>query len=150
MAGTVGHAVGLPGAFPVSDWWARYIGVPFKDGGRDAQALDCWGLVRLVYAQELGRDLPSYGEISARDMVRIARAMGDAQDDGWDTVTEPRAFDVALMRSGRGGGSRAVHVGVMVDARRVMHVEAAAATSVVPVTHFSVAGRLLGFRRLSA
>lgn len=147
MAWTVGHAIGLPGAVSMSDWWARYIGTPFKDGGRGADAVDCWGLVRLVYAAELGIDLPRYGEISARDLMRVARAMGAVKDDGWNAVTDPRAFDVALMRSGRGGGDTVVHVGLMIDARRVMHVDAATATTVVPLTHFSVAGRIVGFRR---
>lgn len=131
------------------DWTSRYVGLPFRDGGRGPDAYDCWGLVLAVYAERLSVDLPSYGEISARDLVRVARAMGAAQDDGWDTVTDPRAFDVVLMRSGRGGGSRTVHVGVMVDAHRMMHSDLASGVSVVPLTHFSVSGRVLGFRRLS-
>ena len=147
MAGPLGDAIRLPGPISVSDWWARYIGTPFKDGGRDADAVDCWGLVRLVYAAELGIDLPVYGEISARDLMRIARAMGARKDDGWNTITEPRAFDIVLMRSGRGGGDSVIHVGVMADARRVMHVEATVATTIVPLSHFSVAGRIVGFRR---
>lgn len=132
------------------DWTSRYVGLPFRDGGRGPDAYDCWGLVRAVYADRLGIDLPSYGEISARDLVRVARAMGAAQDDGWATVAAPQDFDVVLMRSGRGGGDRTVHVGVMVDAHRMMHAELATGVTVVPITHFSVAGRILGYRRRCA
>ena len=128
------------------EWFSRYIGLPFDDGGRGPHGYDCWGLVRAVYADRLGVDLPSYGEISARDLARIARQMETAKDDGWRQIGTPRALDVVLMRSGR-GGARVVHVGVMVDANRLLHVEEAAATAVVPVTHFSVAGRIVGYRR---
>lgn len=129
------------------DWWSEYVGLPFQDGGRGPQAYDCWGLVVRVYQDRLGIALPSYGEISARDLARIARAMEAGKDDGWQVIETPQALDVALMRSGR-GGQRVVHVGVMVDARRVLHVEEAAAAAVVPVAHFSVAGRIIGYRRL--
>lgn len=128
-------------------WWSRYIGLPFLDGGRGPHAYDCWGLVRRVYADRLSVALPSYGEISARDLARVARAMGAAKDDGWQACA-PQSLAVVLMRSGR-GGARVVHVGVMVDAARLLHVEVAAAAAVVPITHFSVAGRITGYRRLA-
>ena len=131
------------------DWFGKYIGLPFEDGGRGPDRVDCWGLLRMCFRDRLGVDLPSYGEISARDLIRVARAMDAGKDDGWRAVSVPREMDVALMRSGR-GGSRVVHVGVMVDHRRVLHVEAASAAAVVPVTHFSVAGRIVGYRRLAA
>ncbi len=131
------------------EWWARYIGLPFEDGGRGPHTVDCWGLLRLCYRDRLGVDLPSYGEISARDLIRVARAMDAGKDDGWRSVSVPREMDVVLMRSGR-GGARVVHVGVMVDARRVLHTEATSAAAVVPVTHFSVAGRIVGYRRLAS
>lgn len=128
------------------DWWHRYIGLPFQDGGRGPHVFDCWGLVRDVYARELGVVLPSYGEISAHDLVRVAREMSAGQDDGWWLIGTPAPFDVCLMRAPRGRAA-VVHVGVMVDGRRVLHIEAATAAVVVPVTHFSVAGRVMGYRR---
>ncbi len=131
----------------MTSWWARYVGLPFEDGGRGPESFDCWGLVRQVYAFELGIDLPSYGEISARDLGRIARAMGQGQaEDCWRGIGTPAAFDVVLMRAA--GGARAVvHVGLAVDARRLLHIEAATSAVVVPLSHVSVAGRILGFRR---
>lgn len=130
-------------------WWAKYIGVPFADGGRGPDSYDCWGLVRASYCDVLGVTLPSYGEISSRDLVRIARSIRDATAESWAVFDTPEPMDVCLMRSGRGGRS-AVHVGVMVDRRRVMHVEEASATVVVPISHHSVSGRIVGFGRYSA
>lgn len=129
------------------DWWIRYVGLPFGEGPGQ---VTCWGLVRRVYAERLGRLLPAYGEISARDLAAVARAMeAGAAADGWVEASAPEPLDVCLMRSGR-GGALAVHVGVVVDATRMLHVEAASAAVVVPLRHVSVAGRILGYRRLAA
>lgn len=124
-------------------WSAGYVGLPFGEGPGQ---VTCWSLVRRVYADQLSIELPEYGEISARDLARIARAMAAGKDDGWRVVGQPRALDVVLMRAGRGGAA-VVHVGVMADDRRLLHVEAATAAVVVPVTHISVAGRIVGYRR---
>ena len=72
----------------------------------------------------------------------------------------PACLAATVTVSGQGGSERsALHqamrqaieqqVGVMVDSQRVLHVEEAAAAGVVPITHFSVAGRIVGFRRLA-
>lgn len=128
------------------DWYAKYIGLPFGEGQGE---VTCWSLVARIYRECLAIDLPAYGEISARDLVRVARTMEARKDDGWQAVTDPQAFDVCLMRAPRGGAVVA-HVGVMIDAQRVLHVEAASAAVVVPVKHFTVAGRILGYRRRAA
>lgn len=128
------------------NWWADYIGIPFEDGGRGPNSLDCWGLLRMIYSRELGVDLPSYGEVSAHDLVRIARTISRDVSDGWVAVDVPREFDGVIMRSGA-GRSAIVHVGVMVDRCRLIHVEKSSATAVVSVSHYSVSHRIAGYRR---
>lgn len=130
------------------DWTGAYVGLPF---GAGAGAVTCWSLVARVFAEQRGVALPAYGEISARDLLRIARAMRDGSGvaDGWLKVVAPQAFDVCLMR-GPQGGAAVVHVGVMASASRLLHVEEASAAVVVPVRHFSVAHRIAGFRRWAA
>ena len=46
-------------------WSAAYVGLPWAEKGRDRAGLDCWGLVRLVYANALLIELPSYTEAYA-------------------------------------------------------------------------------------
>ena len=41
-------------------WWNRYIGTPFKAFGRTMEGCDCWGLLRIVYREAFGIELPSY------------------------------------------------------------------------------------------
>lgn len=127
-------------------WWSPYIGKPFEDGGRGPEAYDCWGLVAAVYRDVFGIELPSYGEISASDLIAIAREMRTAPDaDPWRLVREPRAGDVCVMRLP--SRSWPGHVGVMVDRERVMHVERATHVCTVPTTHPMIASRVLGYRR---
>lgn len=127
----------------MSAWWAPYIGVEYGEGEGH---FTCWSLVRQVYLDQLGIALPEYGEIEASDLLRVARAMGDAQEsDGWIEVMEPQEYDVILMRAPRGNG-RVVHVGVVAGGG-CLHVEQSTATCLVPLQHFSVAGRIKGFRR---
>lgn len=128
-------------------WAARYIGLPFEDGGRTRRGLDCWGLVRLVFAAERGIELPSYGEISAGDLMALARAFtAGAEGAHWMQVTLPQEFDVVLMRSGHGHRG-VVHVGVIAGPGRLLHVERTTASVIVPLSHLSVAGRITGYRR---
>lgn len=128
------------------DWWGRYVGAPFEDGGRGPDSYDCWGLLRAVYSDVRGVTLPTYGEVSSRDLLKIARAIDAGKDEGWEAC-EPAPMVAVLMRSGR-GGPRIVHVGVMVDSRRMLHTEVATHAALVPINHPSVSGRIVGFRRL--
>ena len=111
------------------NWTSKFVGVPFIDGGRDIRGVDCYGLVYLVYREVLGIELPGYGEISAHDMARAShRIRTDSAMAPWVPVTGPaQAMDVLVMRG------RPLHVGVMVDAGHVLHVEAATASVIVPV-----------------
>lgn len=122
-------------------WTGRYVGRPFGEGKGE---FTCWALLRAVYAEQLGIDLPAYGEIGAADLLRVARAMErDKDSDPWREVVEPRAFDVAVMRRRKVAG----HVGVMVDANRVLHVEKATNACIEDVRDWPVRHRLVGFRR---
>lgn len=121
----------------MSVWWGRYVGLPYAEA-------HCWALVRRVFADQRGIDLPDYGEISARDLLRVARAIGAAQArEPWVAVDVPQAYDVALMR----GRAQVWHVGVMTDARHVLHTEAAIDAVRLPIDSLGLRGRITGFRR---
>lgn len=127
-------------------WAAKYIGLPFKDGGRDASGLDCWGCVCLCYKECLGIALPSYGEISAADLLRVRREIAAGAASGpWRQVTAPRPFDVVVMRlpTGKGHG----HVGLVADARHVLHVEAGSGVALERMDSATMRGRIMGYWR---
>jgi cell wall-associated NlpC family hydrolase len=128
-------------------WWAPYVGLSFGMGPQD---VTCWSLVRRVYAEQLQIDLPEFGDIDPRDLVRVAHEMRRGRDSCiWHEPDRPGVFDVVLMRSARGG--RAIcHVGVIADVRRVLHAEEASGAVVVPIDHFTIRGRIAGFRRYAS
>ncbi len=43
-------------------WVADYIGIPFAVGGRTRAGCDCYGLLRLVIGERLGRWLPALSD----------------------------------------------------------------------------------------
>lgn len=127
-----------------------YVGIPFVDGGRDRAGCDCWGLVRLVYADHAGIDLPAYGEVSSHELLAVTRSLQEgARNEAWKRAdAEPRrALDVVLMKRLDKPGSVPTHVGVMLDAKRVLHVEEETDSVAVVISHPSVASRLIGFYR---
>lgn len=124
--------------------WEAYVGLPFKDFGRDFNGVDCWGLVRLVLKSECNIDVPSYGDISAHDLIRVTSTIrGESSSEPWYPVEphEVKAFDVALMQG------RPMHVGIMVSSEQLMHVEEKICTVLLPLTHPAISHRILGFRR---
>ncbi len=123
-------------------WSNKYVGIPFGEGPGER---NCWGLVRLVYREQLGKELPSYGEISAKDLVLAARTMDAVKDDGWRTV-EPDEFAVCIMY-GPTHRNRICHVGVMVSPTHLLHTEDRTASVLIPIKHPSVCHRIAGFRR---
>lgn len=130
-------------------WASRYIGTPFKDGGRDLSGLDCWGLARLVLAERAGLDLPYYDGVSAldgatvRDLVRQ-----ESKVMRWLPVVpgEGRELDVVLMRGrvDHGGMVTAAetHVGVIVGAGQVLHIEPGIDAAIESMNSVRMANRI--------
>lgn len=110
----------LPDTAP-PHWTERYVGIPFADLGRDRTGCDCYGLVRLVYREELRIGLPDYlGYGSAEEQGEIAALLEGAQRlPMWVPVTgTPIAFDVAVFRRGR----LQTHVGLVVRRGLMIHM----------------------------
>jgi hypothetical protein len=115
-------------------WVEKYVGIPFVDGGRSREGVDCWGLVRLVYETECGILLPTYGEISAEDLSKVAHEVAtESNHEPWHPVTKPQLFDVAVMHR----RTAPIHVGVVaaLSPVRLLHVERATLTVFLEITH---------------
>lgn len=82
----------------------QYIGIPYKDNGRDRAGCDCYGLVLLVYSEQLGITLPDYKDNIA-GVARLFKKVAQIQPN--DLLTFE--FD------------NEKHVGIAVDSRHFLH-----------------------------
>jgi cell wall-associated NlpC family hydrolase len=123
----------------------KFVGLPFKRGGRGPVHVDCWGLVKL-YLEEMHAvsGLLNYtGTDDVSEAIRDAMAL-----DTWVHVDAPRAGDVLVMASPVGGGAVApLHVGVMVSATHVLNIDEFETSRCLPLNHPVIALRRVGFYR---
>ena len=128
------------------DWVNAYIGLPFRAHGRDRDGVDCWGLVRLVLADQFGRRLPSYadGYASVEDAKDIGRLIRGEMGP-WHPVAPgaERPGDVVLMRL----MNQPMHVGVVVAAGWMLHIEDGIDACLEPYDGAKWRRRVLGLYR---
>ena len=54
------YAEGTEMGIVIPRWVGYYLNIPYESGGRTRAGIDTWGLIRLVWAEQLGCALPSY------------------------------------------------------------------------------------------
>lgn len=123
--------------------YGQFIGIPFKSCGRDTEGLDCWGLVKLVYKNQLGIELPEY-YIDAYDTGSVVEAMGARP--GWSDVSTPETYDVALIALSK--HTEVVnHVGIYCAFSRVLHITSSTFSICTRVDRDPWKSRVLGYVR---
>jgi cell wall-associated NlpC family hydrolase len=98
-------------------WVNTYVGMPYANHGRDQYGLDCWGLVQLVYAQELKIELPGFD-----DTYEDAEDPGDVMERCWSVwapVDEFAEFDALVFCPEI--PSLPTHVGLYLGGDRFVH-----------------------------
>ena len=101
----------------------KYLGIPFADHGADRSGCDCFGLVQLVYREELGLVLPQLGDIygSAYARQEVDAAVKAAVCGDWtvDVTGGPYLpWDVLVFRRGRDE----CHVGLYLWPGTMLHI----------------------------
>ncbi|MDD9901041.1 MAG: NlpC/P60 family protein [Alphaproteobacteria bacterium] len=131
---------------PVPIWAGHYIGLPFREHGRDRAGLDCWGLVRLVMAEQFGLALPSFAQNykSTMDLKPIGRLVA-AETQKWSQLSsgEEDAGDVVILRV-RGVP---LHVGLVLGDRHMLHIERGINSAIESYARPHWAERVFGFYR---
>lgn len=129
-------------------WAAPYVGLPWREMGRDRAGLDCWGLFRLVMGERFGIALPAYdglgwGETAKAELGRFMRAAAERPE--W------LAIDPGLEREGDGVLLRAagapIHVGLVLAPGLMLHIEQDIDSCVERYDRAHWAPRVIGFYR---
>lgn len=96
-----------------------FIGLPFRDHGRDRDGCDCWGGVRLVLRELRGIVLPDYGGgyHGTMDCDGIGVAIRDGLVRDFVPVARPQAFDLVIFNL----AGKPWHVGLVVAPWRFLH-----------------------------
>ena len=131
---------------PIPFWTGHYIGLPFKTHGRSCQGLDCWGLVRLVLAEQFGIALPSYineyqnvaqidkiNDLFYREIKRHCKINYDNEKCG-DVI-------IMLIRN------KPAHFGIVLGDNHMLHIEANCKSSIENYNNKRWDDRIYGFYR---
>jgi len=96
---------------------SAYVGIPFRIFGRDRDGIDCYGLVRLVLAEQYGVTIPDMWYRTADDITE-GFAHERAQSY-WQPVAPKQALpgDVVVFRVARWP----IHCGIMVTPSTFLH-----------------------------
>ena len=85
--------------------YSKYLGIPYKDKGRDFSSVDCYGLVYLIYQEEYKIELPDFqGTEYVNDYANL-----------WKKIEkeELKERDVILFRTSRTSDA-VTHIGLFV------------------------------------
>lgn len=100
----------------MAPWAAEYVGIPYIFGGLSRDGADCWGLVRLILAEQFGKDLPAFSrEDSPEALARIAAEASATIAAA--CVATPEVGDILLLNH-NGAPS---HVGIVVGDGYMLH-----------------------------
>ncbi len=61
------------------EWINDYIGIPFKSHGKTKEGgVDCWQLIRMIYGEQFGIELPDYAEYydHAKNFKQVGSILG--------------------------------------------------------------------------
>lgn len=133
--------------------FAAYVGVPYRDRGRAMDGANCWGLIVLFYARELGLELPAYDDRAAAltdveraDLGAIVRSERDGGD--WYEVpaehVEPG--DLVVFRI----AGQLAHMGIVSGRDRFLHMRLGFASVIESFSSPQWSRRVESFHRHAA
>jgi cell wall-associated NlpC family hydrolase len=113
-------------------WMNDYIGIPYKPAGRTHEALDCYGLCKIVYDEQLDIDLPDWGD-EVLQMRARAKTIDDIIHSGeWTPSEEPTEGCFVVCYQARA----AHHIGLYFSGG-VLHTHNKTGTIFEPLSRFA-------------
>lgn len=128
-------------------WAADYIGIPFKSGGRDRRGLDCYGLVRLVLAEQYGCQLPLLdGKYdNALNLYDTSPLFFQQLPILTEKITGPQERALALMEMRQ----LPCHLGLFCGGGCILHSRSGAGVVAERIDSRRLPGRISGWYRVS-
>lgn len=125
-------------------WVEKYVGIPFKDHGRDEHGADCYGLYRLALMREFGKLLPSYDDTYAdANNSSAAAAIDTLRSLDFISLPYPEVGAAVVLRV----KGLPWHIGMMVSDHFFLHVMRGINSVVERIDSMAWANRVVGFYR---
>ena len=98
----------------------KYIGLPYKNLGRDFDGVDCYGLFWLIYKEERGILLPDFTELLYdKEWYKTENHIVDNINELWTKVSVYKKYDAMIFFN---SGSVANHIGTYVGDDKFIHI----------------------------
>lgn len=123
-----------------------YIGLPYESNGRTRAGVDCWGLVRLFYAEQLHIELPDYSELYSGAWDPELSSVIELHKSGWAETSDAQPGDVCLFNI----YGEPAHVGVYLGNRKFLHAREGRDSVVESLDSHQWSRRFGGFYRYSS
>lgn len=121
--------------------YSKYIGIPFKFGGRTYKELDCYGLIMLLYKEIHGIEIPDV--VSPTFIADIANLV-TSEKKKWESCELEEG--AVIIFSIRGYGA---HVGYYIGEDRIIHTWEGTGGVTIERLAFAWKHRILGVYRWS-
>lgn len=123
-------------------WYNKYIDIPYRDGGRDASGLDCWGLVRLVYKDQYNIQLPNLSDqyTTAKDHDQVSEVLA-REKENWSAQQTAEVGDVIVFKM----LGAETHVGIYLGDSKFLHIREGVNSVVESVDSRLWKHRLVGY-----
>ena len=123
----------------------KYIGIPYAEKGRDETGADCWGLIRLIYKNELSIDLPSFSaEYDTSDNERLEELFAQYKE-GWEPVDSPAIGDVVIFKI----FGYESHIGFCIGNNQFLHIREGRDSVIESLDNAKWSKRIVGFFKYS-
>lgn len=124
----------------------EFVGLPWEERGRAREGCDCWGLIRLVYAERFGVDLPSFADLyqSTADGEAVTGLI-NGHIGPWREIAKGDEQDGDGVLMSVAGLPR--HIGVVVSPGLVLHSERGTGSRIESYWSMRLRRRVLGFYR---
>jgi cell wall-associated NlpC family hydrolase len=129
-------------------WITEYIGVEYKENGRDCESgVDCWGLIKCIYDNEFNIDLPDYNEKYEKRGKQYKLEENDYSflESNWRKISmkNKEVGDLLLFDM----NDMIFHVGMIVAKHKFIHVHAGIQTVLDEMNNLRWENRIHGLYR---
>lgn len=124
----------------------KYTSIPFVDGGRTLKGCDCFGLLKLVYENELNIIVPDT-RIMPDSPRRIFANYLNEISINWEETKTPKKYDIIAMNLYMNHPKLITHFAIMIDEKRALHTLKKIGSHIVKLNDMRFEPFIKGFYR---